>query len=128
MRVCGTSDATEAAGHGMHTYRSDALGGQIDCALQPEPLQTFHPPHPRREKEQRGLRKFGESDPFIFFFLQGIHRRQKKKDKHIANIVINIIIIAGWALSSLHYRIATFALQRTFRFTPLGLAFCFFPF
>ena len=36
--------------------------------------------------------------------------------------------IARWALSSLHYRIATFALQRTFRFTPLGLAFCFFPF
>ena len=31
-------------------------------------------------------------------------------------------------LSSLHYRIATFALQRTFRFTPLGLAFCFFRF
>ena len=26
------------------------------------------------------------------------------------------------------YRIATFALQRTFRFTPLGLAFCFFRF
>ena len=36
--------------------------------------------------------------------------------------------IAGWALSSLHYRNTTFALQRTFRFTPLGLAFCFFPF
>ena len=32
------------------------------------------------------------------------------------------------ALSSLRYRIATFALQRTFRFTPLGLAFCFFRF
>ena len=30
------------------------------------------------------------------------------------------------ALSSLRYRIATFALQRTFRFTPLALAFCFF--
>ena len=28
--------------------------------------------------------------------------------------------IARWALSSLHNRIATFALQRTFRFTPLG--------
>ena len=36
--------------------------------------------------------------------------------------------IARWALSSLQYRIATFALQRTFRFTPLGLAFCFFRF
>ena len=36
--------------------------------------------------------------------------------------------IAQWALSSLRYRIANFALQRTFRFTPLGLAFCFFPF
>ena len=36
--------------------------------------------------------------------------------------------IARRALSSLQYRIATFALQRTFRFTPLGLAFCFFRF
>ena len=36
--------------------------------------------------------------------------------------------IARWALSSLQYRIATFALQRIFRFTPLGLAFCFFRF
>ena len=34
---------------------------------------------------------------------------------------------ARWALSSLRSRIATFALQRTFRFTPLGLAFCFQP-
>ena len=36
--------------------------------------------------------------------------------------------IAQWALYSQRYRIANFALQRTFRFTPLGLAFCFFPF
>ena len=36
--------------------------------------------------------------------------------------------IARRALSLLRYRIANFALQRTFRFTPLGLAFCFFPF
>ena len=34
--------------------------------------------------------------------------------------------IARWALSSLHYRIATFALQRTFRFNPLGLLSAFF--
>ena len=36
--------------------------------------------------------------------------------------------IARWALSSLRFRIANFALQRSFRFTPLDLAFCFFPF
>ena len=36
--------------------------------------------------------------------------------------------IARRALSSLQYRVATFALQRTFRFTSLGLAFCFFRF
>ena len=36
--------------------------------------------------------------------------------------------IAQWALYSQRYRNANFALQRTFRFTPLGLAFCFFPF
>ena len=34
----------------------------------------------------------------------------------------------NWNYNSLQYRIATFALQRTFRFTPLGLAFCFFRF
>ena len=30
--------------------------------------------------------------------------------------------------AALQYRIATFALQRSFRFTLLGLAFCFFRF
>ena len=35
-----------------------------------------------------------------------------------------------WVRGSLltKYRIATFAPQRTFSFTPLGLAFCFFRF
>ena len=36
--------------------------------------------------------------------------------------------IARRALSPQRYRIANFALQRTFRFAPVGLAFCFFPF
>ena len=82
----------------------------------------------------------------IFFFL----RRNSERDKHHPQRVAlprcwippslfptdrfggrsrhAHISIARWALSSLRSRIATFALQRTFRFTPLGLAFCFFPF
>ena len=35
----------------------------------------------------------------------------------------------GAVLSTIQrYRTANFALERTFRFTPLGLAFCFFMF
>ena len=41
----------------------------------------------------------------------------------LQNETLNAQVITG----KTHIRAETSALQRTFRFTPLGLAFCFFP-
>ena len=71
---------------------------------------VIHPPSPSLADCHLRLALFAAG--FIFFF----------------SVNQCSLSTARWALSSLYSRIATFALQRTFRFTPLGLAFCFFRF
>ena len=57
-----------------------------------------------------------------------LDRNRMNTHKHLSQLIASAVDHDMRALSSLRYRIANFALQRTFRFTPLGLAFCFFPF